>query len=555
MGDAQAVEARLMSGGEALAEALVMNGIDTVFGIPGIQLDPLFDAFFRSSNRLRVVHNRHEQGSAFMAMGYAQASERTGAFAVVPGPGLLNAMAAVSTAVAGNVPVLGITGQIPSYQIGLNYGLAHELRDQLAMSAGVVGWARRADSPAQVPALVREAFHFMRSGRQQPAILEVAPDQLAARAPVRALPAAAPDPGPAVDPERIRAAAERLARAEQPAIFAGGGVFGAEAELRALAERLQAPVVESINGRGALPSDHPLCFNILAGQQIWEQVDVVLAVGTRLLAPALAWGRAQEIDVIRIDVDPTQIIKPRRPALALACPARDGLAALLAELGPAAGGAPQREAFLADCARARADVDASLEKLGNLPELCRGLRAALPADGILVTDVTQLGYFARHAFPVSGPKQVLGPSYQATLGYAMPAALGAKLANPGRKVVAIAGDGGFLFTVQELAVAVQQGIGVVTVVLDNQSYGNVKTIQDQSFGGRNIAVDLVNPDFVALARAFGMPAVQATNGAELEAALRRFLAEDGPALISVPMPQVPSIWDMVKRPPSQGQAS
>lgn len=553
MSSQKSSQSKVQTGGEALADALIANGVNTVFGIPGIQLDPLFDAFYHRSNRIRVVHNRHEQGSAFMAMGYAQSSDETGVFVVVPGPGLFNAMAAVSTAVAANTPVLGITGQIPSNQIGLNYGIAHEVRDQLASSAGVVSWARRAQHPSEVPEFIDSAFRHMHSGRKQPALFEMAPDQYGSSAPVLPLPASSPRPSPAVDEARIKQIAERLGNSKRPAIFVGGGVFGAHRQLRALAERLQVPVVETINGRGAMPSDHPLAFNILDGQEIWSHIDTVLVIGTRFLAPALAWGRSDEIDVLRIDVDPTQISKPRRPSVSLVCDAGEAIDALLAELGTVQASRDKgREEFLADCARAKQSMNSKLAALGNLPELANALRAAIPQDGILVTDVTQLGYYTRHCWPVSEPKLILGPSYQATLGYAMPAALGAKIANPDRAVVAIAGDGGFMFTMQELAVAAQHGIAVVTVVLDNSSYGNVKTIQDQSFGGRNIAVDLKNPDFVAMGKSFGLHSEQATNGAELEAAVKRALASKGPALIHVPMHEVPSIWDLVRRPPSQG---
>jgi acetolactate synthase-1/2/3 large subunit len=228
------------------------------------------------------------------------------------------------------------------------------------------------------------------------------------------------------------------------------------------------------------------------------------------------------------------------------------MSALLDELG---AGAPEREAFLSDCRAAAIEMQQKLHRLGNLPALSEALRNALPRDGILVTDVTQMGYYARFNFPVYEPRGLLAPSYQATLGYAYPAALGVKLAHPDRKVVAIAGDGGFMFTMQELATAVQQGIAVVVVVFDNASYGNVKTIQDQNFGGRNIGVDLHNPDFVAMARAFGMAAEEARDAAQLQEVLIRFLAADEPALISVPMGEVPSIWDLVKRPPSQGKAA
>ena len=287
--------AKPRSGGEAMVDALVDHGVDTVFGIPGIQLDPLYDAFHARRNQVRMVHTRHEQGSAFMAMGYAQASDRTGVFAVVPGPGLLNGMAAVSTAVSANVPLLGITGQIPSYQIGQGLGLAHELRDQMAMSAGVVRWVERANHPTEIPALVRDAFMVMHGGRKQPAILEMAPDQFANVAPVVPLSPGAPDRGPAPDPQKVREAAARLSAAERPAIFVGSGAYDASAPIRRLAERLQAPVIATMNGRGVLSDEHPLSYHILAGQQIWEDVDVALVVGTRFLATALAWGRENEV--------------------------------------------------------------------------------------------------------------------------------------------------------------------------------------------------------------------------------------------------------------------
>ena len=268
--------ATMMSGGEAMVAALLERGVDTVFGIPGIQLDPLFDAFYAKRNQVRMVHTRHEQGAAFMAMGYAQASGRTGVFAVVPGPGLLNAAAAVSTAVAANTPVLGITGQIPSYQIGLNYGMAHELADQLAMSRGIVGFAERARHPQEVPKMIDDAFSFMHGGRNKPAIIEMAPDHYKAEAPVT-LPPVSPVPSaPSPDPAKVAAMAERLAAARNPAIFVGGGVFGAEAELRALAQRLGAPVAFSPSALGAIPDDHELALDLLSAQEIWDDIDLSL---------------------------------------------------------------------------------------------------------------------------------------------------------------------------------------------------------------------------------------------------------------------------------------
>ena len=543
--------ATMMSGGEAMVAALLERGVDTVFGIPGIQLDPLFDAFYAKRNQVRMVHTRHEQGAAFMAMGYAQASGRTGVFAVVPGPGLLNAAAAVSTAVAANTPVLGITGQIPSYQIGLNYGMAHELADQLAMSRGIVGFAERARHPQEVPKMIDDAFSFMHGGRNKPAIIEMAPDHYKAEAPVT-LPPVSPVPSaPSPDPAKVAAMAERLAAARNPAIFVGGGVFGAEAELLALAERLGAPVAFSPSALGAIPDDHELALDLLSAQEIWEDIDVVIVVGTRFIAPALAWGRAGEIEVLRIDIDPEQIVKPRAANVSLVTSAAAGMSAVLAAMsaGQPAGG------LVAKAQTARRNMRAKLDELGELPAFSDAMRRVLPRDAILSTDVTQLAYFTRFGFPVYEPRTWLGPGYQATLGYGYPAALGAKLALPERKVVAICGDGGFMFTSQELATAVHHNIPVVCVVVDNSAYGNVKTIQAQSFGGRHIAVDLSNPDFVAMAHSFGMEAERAETPAQFEDVLARFVALEKPSLIHVPMGEVPSIWDLVKRPPSQGQAN
>jgi len=542
------VGTKQISGGEAVTESLIAHGVDTVFGIPGIQLDPLFDAFFNQQNRLKVVHTRHEQGSAFMAQGYAQSTGRAGVFAVVPGPGLLNAMAAVSTAEACNAPVLGVTGQIPSHQIGGGLGIAHELRDQLAMSAGVVGWTRRAEHPGEAGAILADAFAYMHGPRNRPAIFEMAPDQYLARAAVGPTPVGAPFEHP-LDEDALEQAAAIMAKAERPAILVGGGGMDASAELVALAERWQAPVIMTNNGCGAIDSDHPLALNMLTGQQVWPKLDVVLAVGTRALAPSLSWGGAADLKMVRIDADARQMTRPGKPAVSLLASAKAGLGALLEAL-PAA--APRAD-FLAGCAAARDAVAQDLAGLMPQAAYAAALRAAMPKDAILAVDVTQMATFVRYGgFAFHNPRTLLAPGYQATLGYAMPAALGASVAHPDKKVVAIAGDGGFMFTVQELATAVHHNIPVVCVVFDNKAYGNVKTIQANQFGGRHIAVDLSNPDFAAMARSYGMIGETADSPESFRQALDRCLAADGPSLIHVHIGETPSIWKLVKRPSSAG---
>ena len=539
----------VMTGGQAVVRALIDNGVDTVFGIPGVQLDPLYDAFYERRNNLKVVHSRHEQGAAFMAMGYAQATGRTGVFAIVPGPGLLNAMTAVITANSANQPVLGITGQIPSQHIGKNYGIAHEVKDQLAMSRGVVDWAERADHPSEVPALLNAAFIHCHSGRNKAALFEMAPDQYLATAEVEPLPAATPPPAPQPDVTLLADAAKRLHGAKRPIILVGGGVVGAEEELKAVAEKLGAPVVMSPSGRGALSDEHPLAFNQLAGQRLWDDADVALVVGRRFSTPGLAWGRVGEVALVRIDIDPTQIVKPRKSDVALLTSSQIGLARLdiaLSNLGP------RRTELWQGADAVRQEIAVQLDALEPLSGYNRAVRAALPRDGMLFADVTRFTVFSRFGMPFYQPRSFFMPGFQATLGWSYPAALGAKVSSPHRKVVATVGDGGFGFTMQELATAVLHKIPVTVVVFDNSAYGNVKTIQANQFGGRHIAVDLANPDWVKMAEAFGMKGEKAESEAQLEEVLSRHLALDAPSLITVPVGEMPNVWSLVRRPPSAG---
>ena len=537
-----------MTGAEAIVATLRQHGVDTVFGLPGVQLDNLFDALHGARQSVRTLHARHEQGAAYMALGYAQASGKVGVFTVVPGPGVLNAAAALCTASGSNVPVLCLAGQIPSRQIGLGLGIPHEILDQPRALSGVVPWVGRAEAPGEVPARLGEAFGAMLAGRHQPAVFEMAPDAMGAVAEV--VLAAPAEPALAMpDGDAIARAARVLASARCPAIFVGSGVFGAEAELRAVAERLGAPVVMSRTGRGALADRHRLALGMLGGQAIWDEVDVVLVVGSRFLAPALSWGRGDAVQVVRIDVDPVQIGKPRPAGIAITAHAAPALAALLAALG--AGAAPDRGPWLD---AVRAGVAASLAALEPQAGFARAIRDAVAEDGIIVTDVTQVATFLQYGMPVQLPRTLLTPGYQGTLGWAYPAALGAKVALPSRQVVSISGDGGFMFNIQELSTAMAHGIAVVAVVFSDGAFGNVKRIQRDSFGARHIAVDLHNPDFVALARSFGMNAARAETPDELGTALRRALASGGPALIEVPVGEMPSIWKLIRRPPSQGPA-
>ena len=534
-----------MTGGQAVIRTLGRLGVDTVFGLPGIQLDPLFDALHGQRQSIRTFHTRHEQGSAYMALGYAQASGKVGVFAVVPGPGILNATAALATAAGSNVPVLGLTGQIPSRQIGLGLGIPHELRDQTMALKGVVPWVERAETPAAAPALLHEAFQSMLQGRQHPAVFEMAPDILAKTGAVDLPEGLLPTERPQPDAAAVEAAARLIAGAKNPAIFVGFGAMDCTESLKRFAERIQAPVIMSRSGGGAIDARHPLAAGMLAGQALWPDTDLAIVVGTRFLAPGLSWGRQGAVKTIRIDIDQQQAKLPAPADVTMICHADTGMDALTMSVA-------QRSANHARVAAANRDVAGKLATLTQQFALAKVIREELPEDGILVTDVTQLATFVQYGMPFYQPRTLITPGFQGTLGYAYPTALGAKVAFPDRKVLSISGDGGFMFNVQEMSTAVAHGIDAVCIVMNDGAFGNVKRIQQTQYGGRTIGVELRNPDFVAMAHSFGMRGTKAETPEALRGALKDAFANPGPALIEIPVGELPSIWGLIQRPSSAG---
>lgn len=539
-----------LTGGQAIVKSLITHGVDTVFALPGVQLDHLFNAFFDERNAIRVIHPRHEQGAAYMAYGYARASRRPGVCAVVPGPGLLNASAALATAYACNTPVLCISGQIPSTHIDRGFGLLHEIPDQLALIRHVTKWAARANHPAEAPAIVREAFRQLRSGRPRPVEIEMAMDIMADTAEVEILAPAAPDPAPALDPEAVERAAQLLADAKRPLIFVGGGISGAEEALLAVAEALQAPVSMSRHALGALSDRHPLAIREPIANKLWAEADVVLAVGTRLTPMLPSWGVDDGLKVIRIDIDPVEVTRAMRPAIGIVADATAGLKALALRLAKNNRKRPARDH---EVATLRAELAREAAKLTPQIAYLRAMREALPEDGILVEELTQVGYCARFAWPVYRPNTFISTGYQGTLGFGFATALGAKIARPETPVLAISGDGGFMYNVQELATAVQQKIGVVVVIFRDDAFGNVQRMQLDLHGGKVIGTDLHNPDFVRLAEVFGAHGLRARTPEELTGAIRRGFATAGPTLIEVPIGAVPDPWHLIQLPRVRGK--
>jgi len=543
-----------LSTAEATVESLLRHGLDTVYALPGLHNDPLFDAFYHAGannteGRLRVIHPRHEQTAAYMALGAALATGKPQAFAVVPGPGLLNAGAALLTAYGMNAPVIGLIGQIPQADIDKGHGHLHEIHDQLGLMRHITKWAERIRSPQEAPTLVSQAIWHATSGRPRPVALECALDTWAKRAEVTLPDKPLPLPTESIDDEAITAAARILGAAERPIIVVGGGALDAGAEVIKLAEMLEAPVSSYRRGRGVVPSSHRLAVDMPVGHRLWKDADAVLAIGTRFFIQNGSWGIDRNLKVVRLDIDPDEHDRYAKPDVALVGDAVPQLRALIAVL--AKHNRP-RHSRAQELKGHRAWFAERLSRLEPQMSFLKAIRAALPEDGIFVDEVSQIGFASRVALPIEKPRTFLSPGYQDNLGWGFGTALGAKAAMPDRKVLAIAGDGGFLYQVGELATAARHNLAVVVVVFDNGAFGNVKRIQQERYGNRLIASDLQNPDFGRLADSFGIASFKASDARQLEDALHKAFALNAPALVWVPHGDVPSPWDMIMMPKVRG---
>src|SRR5215510_9796883 len=527
-----------MTTAEATVATLLAHGLDTVYALPGVHNDFLFDALAKASNRLRTVHSRHEQGAAYMALGAALATNRPQAYAVVPGPGLLNSGAALLTAYGMNAPVLAMIGQIRHDDIGRGFGHLHEILDQAGIIRRLVDHCALIRDAGEAPARVAAAMRAMLSGRPGPAALECAID-VWGRESDATIVAPLPPEEPEIDEDAVLAAARRL-----------GGAQGAAPEVQELSRLLQAPVLGYRRGRGVLDSRDPLSVTLPLGRDLWGEADVVLAVGTRLFLQQSQWGIDDDLAIIRVDASPDEPARFCAPAVALVGDAQRILRRLVDVLPAHNRVRPSRRDELL---QRQAQTRRKLDKLKPQLAVLDAIRAELPEDGIFVDEVTQVGFAARLAFPVYAPRTFLSPGYQDNLGWGFATALGVQDARRDRPVLAISGDGGFMYTANELATAVQHKIPLVTVVFADGAFGNVRRIQEERFDGRLIACDLANPDFLRFAESFGAAAERVHTPEELRAALRRGLARrDGPTLIEMPVGPMPSPWEFIFMPPVRG---
>ena len=548
-----------MTGGMAIVEALIANGVDRVFGLPGAQLYPLFDALQQRSAKIRTYGARHEQTCAYMAFGLARSTGRPGVYTVVPGPGVLNTGAALCTALGCNAPVLCITGQVPSPFLGRGRGHLHELPDQLGTLRSLTKWAARIERAADAPGIVDEAFRQMLSGRPGPVAIEMAWDAMAATGSVRSLPAAIVSQPPPPSPGEIEAAAKLLATARRPMIMTGSGAQHSSAAVQALAEALHAPVAAFRGGRGVMAEDHSLGVSSYAAFRLWPEVDVLIGIGTRLEMPYMRWAGMMNLierpaappHLIRIDIDPAEM-RRLRPHAPIVADADAGAHALLAAVRRLRGGAPTEDAarsrdLRGRIAAAKVEARAAIDKVQPQMAYLDVIRDVLPRDGFFVGELSQVGFTSYFGFPVYAPRSYVSEGYQGTLGFGFPTALGVKAAHPDKAVVSIAGDGGFMFAAQELATAAQENIALVTIVFNNSAFGNVLRDQRTGFGNRVIGAVLQNPDFMGLAEAFGVAGHRVASPQALGPVLASALATNRPALIEVEIAQGSEVnpWEFI----------
>lgn len=531
-----------LDGGQAVVQALQAHGVEVVFGIPGVHTLRIYDALYGS--RIKHILSRHEQGAGFMADGYARATGRPGVCVIITGPGLTNVATPIGEAYADSQPVLVVSSNVQRADAGQMRGNLHDLTDQQALMGTITKWHTSIDDGRQIGGAVAEAFRQMQTGRPRPTHVEVPIDVLDEVVDHPAVPVQE-GAAPAGDGGAIARAAELLSRARRVMILAGGGAVasrGASPLLARLAEHLGAPVVTSVMGKGAIPEDHPYALG--AFYWSWNREnpatplltgsDLVVVIGSKLGQMTTGGGKMPlPATRIQIDIDPTEVGRNYPATVGITGDAAVVIGQLLDALGPHR---PTEPWSLDEVAELRAAMTRpSNTNEAEQIQYLQAIRSALPRDAIIAVDMTMMGYLANRHLPIYEPRTYLFPRGFGTLGYAPPAAYGAKVGWPDRAVVAIVGDGGFQFTMEELGAAVQHRLAVPILIFNDSTYTAVKRGMERGYNGRTLGVDLVNPDYVKLADAYGIPGERATSPAEVGQAIGRALERDVPTLIDIPI--------------------
>ena len=520
-----------LTGGEALVAALSVHGVTDLFGIPGTHNLPVYSHL--SAYGIVPFSPRHEQGAGYAADGYARATGRPGVCLTTTGPALLNAATAAAQAYSDSVPVLFVSPGMPSDHPGRDNGYLHEVKDQSAAMQAIVDYSHRVTSVWEIPQAVAHAFAAMRTGRPRPVHLEIPLDLLDQQAAVR--PAAqVPVPSQEPDPRQLARAADALESAKRPGVVVGGGCRGAAAEVLRLVEMLDAPVVTTANGKGTVPEDHPLALG--AGlhhapvADFIADCDVVLAVGTEL-APSDLWNGPLRTTgaLVRIDIDQEQMTRNASADVAVVADARRALAELPKLIHRTDADQQRgRAAHWRGAIRNASQVEGRAWR-----SIVAALGDAVGRNGAIAGDSAKVCYYGVLSnWPACAPASFLYPTGLGTLGYGLPAAIGAKIGRPDAHVVAVHGDGGIMFSVAELAAAASAGLALPVVIVDNGGYGEIRD-EMRNRGDAPLGVDLGHPDFPGLARSMGCHGVHVDDHSELAAAVRQAFTAERPTLIHI----------------------
>ena len=528
-----------LSGGEALIKSLVREGVEVIFGLPGVQMYGIVAAL-RDEPSIKFVVTRNETSTTYMADGYARTTGRAGVAMVVPGPGIYNAGGGLSTAFSRSSPVVLIAGQIPRDGIGKNFGGLHEVNDQKEITNPVTKWQKQVLRPHEVPEGIHEAFKQAQSDRPSPVHFELPPETMVEREEVELLEPAKIERKVPVD-SIIEQAAKEIAAARKPVIYAGGGIArsDAEAELVAFAEAHQIAVLTSAGGKGTMSERHTLALGGSLGptgqlKDYIEDADVVIGIGTRF---SMRNQAAAEARLIHVEVDPEMIGHVHQNSLGVIGDVKVSLPKLSTAITAAGGGKWNSPA--AEVAKIQENLTNSDEEINQPQEdYLRALQEGAPDDAIMIFGMTQLGYYSRPRWITENPKSYIDSGYSGNLGFAFPTALGAKVGNPDKPVICVSGDGGFMYNSSEISTAVKYGINLVTVIYNDGHYGNVARDMDDDFGG-TYETDFVNPDFVKLAEAYGAVGIRAEGPLDVKNVLPKALAMNKPVFIDVPVSRVP----------------
>ena len=534
---------RSLTGADLLAASLRAHGVTRTFGIPGTHNLPIFGSLGQYG--ITNITTRHEQGAGYAADGFARVCGLPGVAITTTGPAVLNVAAAVGQASSDSIPMLVISTGLPSSHPGVQSGFLHELRgsQQQAMSQ-VAAMSHRVGSAAEVGVAVARAFSYVRTGRPGPAYLEIPADLLDRAADASPSVAAQPEPA-AADRACLARAVAALHDAGPVALVLGGGARGAAAECLELAERLAAPVVTTANGKGIVSESHPLSAGVAlhspAVQRWLTDCDVVVAIGTEL-AESDFWRQPPRVGraLVRIDIDAGQMYSGQPADVALVADARTAVRQLLSQLGgprqpdgPGLPGAPSRQS--AELVRGLIDARDAPTRTRDarwIPYL-RALRQALAADAVITSDSAMCCYYGALPHLPLGPRgRFLHPTGFGTLGFALPAAIGALVAAPGRQVLALSGDGGLQFTIAELGTAADLGKPLPVVVFDNGGYGEIRAEMTERSQVPH-SVDLKTPDLAQISRAYGGQGRTVATPAELAAAVQHALRAPGPSIVVV----------------------